>query len=175
MLRTEAWLDEKPYREVYDGAVHEKVSAQAAHGVLQPHIAALLIAWGDDRGIVATELRVFLDERTTLVPDVCFITGERFSRLTGRDRRMPPFAPELTIEIRSPDDREKRIRRKTDLYIEHGAIVVLNVDPDERIVRMTTAEDERTLRGDDVIEHSAFPDLAITVRRVFAPLDRLGL
>jgi hypothetical protein len=32
VLSIDAWLDEKPYKELYDGAVHEKVSPQFNHG-----------------------------------------------------------------------------------------------------------------------------------------------
>ena len=68
MLSIDAWLDEKPYKELYDGVVHEKVSPQRAHGVIMLKVGTLLTAWAGDRGDVAVELRVYLGEGTTLVP-----------------------------------------------------------------------------------------------------------
>jgi len=59
MLSIDAWLDEKPYREVYDGTIHEKVSPQSAHGIVASYIPELLRAWGRGRGMVASELRVY--------------------------------------------------------------------------------------------------------------------
>jgi Uma2 family endonuclease len=75
--------------------------------------------------------------------------------------------------VRSPDDREVAIRRKTALYLEHGATMVLDVDPATRRVRLSTHGGERTLTGNATIGDLAFPGLIVPVAELFAPLDRL--
>ncbi len=166
------WLDEKPYKEIYDGRVHAKVSPKYAHGILQVEIGALLRSWARKRGGLASELRVYLDEGTTLVPDLAYISHTRFAGLTEEQREQPPFAPELAIEIRSRGDRERHVRRKTELYLKYGATVVLYVDPLNRSVRVTTRDGEMSLGKGDVFEHAAFPGLRLSVDEIFAPLDR---
>ena len=131
-----------------------------------------MLAWGRDRGDSGTEWRVYLDEHTTLVPDVSFISDERLKNLSETQLQKPPFSPELVVEIRSPDKRERLIRRKTTLYLEHGSIAVLDVDPSERSVRVTTRSGETTLKAGDAFSHPAFPGLSLAVDAVFAPLDR---
>jgi Uma2 family endonuclease len=165
------WLDERPYKEIYDGRVHPKVSPKLAHTILQVEIGALLRPWTSGRGSLGSELRVYLDDGTTLVPDVAYIAHERFTGCTEQQWQQPPFAPDLTIEIRSPGDRERNVRRKMELYLKYGATVVLDVDPAKRSVRVTTKDAEAVLGKGDVFEHPAFPGLRLSVDEIFAPLD----
>lgn len=171
MLSIDAWLDEKPYREVYDGAIHEKVSPQSTHGQVALQVGRLLGDWAGRRGRVGVEIRVYLAPGITLVPDVVFISAERLTPLSDEEREKPPYAPDIVAEVRSPEDREANVRRKTELYLAHGAVLVLNVDPHDRTVRLSAVDGERLLRSGEVVEHHAFPDLHIPVAAVFAPLD----
>ncbi|HEY1728034.1 MAG TPA: Uma2 family endonuclease [Candidatus Baltobacteraceae bacterium] len=172
MLSIDAWLDEKPYKELFDGVVHEKVSPQRGHGEIMLNVGILLKAWGGDRGSVAMELRAYLGEGVTLVPDVAYVSGERLARLSAEEQERPPFAPDIVVEVRSPEDRELRIRRKTELYLAHGATLVLNVDPATRTIRVTDVHGEAIFRARETIEHAGFPGLQIPVDDVFASLDR---
>ena len=167
-----AWLDEKPYKEVYGGRIHPKVSPHRKHMLVQGAVIELLLDWGRDRGDSGPEWRVYLDENTSLVPDVSFMSDERLGQLSEAQREKPPFAPELVVEIRSPQNRERSIRRKTALYLQHGAIAVLDVDPTRRSVRVSTRDGESTLRSGDAFTHPTFPGLALAIDAMFAPLDR---
>lgn len=115
---------------------------------------------------------MFLAPGTSLVPDVAFFSDDRLAPLSEDQRAKPPFAPDIVVEVRSPDDREVGIRRKTALYLEHGAMLVLNADLSGRTVRLNAIDGERLLRTGDTIEHPAFPDLHVPVASIFAPLDR---
>jgi Uma2 family endonuclease len=165
-------LAEKPYKEIYDGQVHPKVSPQRDHFVVQGRVAAELVAWTGHRGFAGTELHVYLDERTILVPDVAFVSRDRFHGLSEEQNQKPPFAPDLVVEIRSPEDREKNIRRKTALHLAHGAIVVLDINPAKRTMRVTTRDAETTLHVGEVFSHPSFPGLALALDTIFASLDR---
>jgi Uma2 family endonuclease len=170
MLSIDSWLDEKPYKEVYDGAIHAKVSPQLLHFAVAGATIALLQRWAGRRGLVGPELRVYLAPGITLVPDVAFISHDRLGAIPEAQRAQPPIAPEIVVEIRSPDDRERSIRRKTELYLAHGAILVVNIDPESRCVRLSDARAERELGADEPIAHATYPDLRISVAEIFAPL-----
>ncbi len=172
MLRNDAWLDRKPYKEIYDGRVHPKVSPQRRHMLVQGAVIGILLEWGRNRGDIGPEWRVYLGEDASLVPDVSFMSDERLATLSEEQREKPPISPELVVEIRSPQNREAAIQRKTDLYLQHGAIAVLDVDPAKRSVHITTNDGESTLRAGDAFTHTAFPGLALAVDAIFAPLDR---
>jgi Uma2 family endonuclease len=84
-----------------------------------------------------------------------------------------PFAADIVVEIRSPDDREITIRRKTELYLTHGATLVTNINPQTRTVRLSGRDLETNLSSGDAMVHAAFPDLRIQVDDVFAPLGEI--
>lgn len=171
MLSIDAWLDEKPYREVYDGVIHEKVSPELPHAQVALRVARLLEDWGARRGAVGVEVRVHLAPGTTLVPDVAFFARERLAALSEAQRAKPPFAPDIAVEIRSPEDRDANVRRKTQLYLEYGAALVLNVDLESRRVYAVTADGEPVLLPGGAITHPNFPELHVPVAAIFAPLD----
>ena len=103
---------------------------------------------------------------------MAFVSADRFRGLSEEQNQKPPFAPDLVVEIRSPEDREKNIRRKTALYLAHGAIVVLDINPAKRTMRVTTRGGETTLHAGEVFSHPSFPGLALAIDGIFAPLDR---
>src|SRR5579883_1933662 len=121
MLSIDAWLDEKPYKELYDRVVHAKVSPKRTHALIVAELSGALREWARGRGEAGVEWRVYLGEGTTVVPDVAFFFDKRLASLTAAQRETPPFAPDIAIEVRSPDDRESNIKRKTQLYLAHGA------------------------------------------------------
>ncbi|MGH7727946.1 MAG: Uma2 family endonuclease [Vulcanimicrobiaceae bacterium] len=171
MLSIDAWLDERPYKEVFDHAIHEKVSLQRTHGMVAGRLCTMLAAWAAAHGDVAVEWRVYLAEGVTLVPDVAFISRARLAPLARREREMPPFAPDIAVEVRSPEDSERRIRRKTKLYLRYGATLVLNVDPGTRSIAVESARETRSFAAGSVVAPEEFPGLAIDVAAVFAGLD----
>lgn len=81
---------EKPYTELIDGVEVRKSIPMTQHAMLQGEMWALVRHWAGDRGIVGTELRVWLDATprtpTSLVPDVAFIAFEP-SRARNRSAR----------------------------------------------------------------------------------------
>ncbi|MGH7716643.1 MAG: Uma2 family endonuclease [Vulcanimicrobiaceae bacterium] len=172
MLSIDAWLDEKPYKELYDGAVHEKVSPQSDHSMVMLRFGRLLDDWAAGRGWVGAEWRVYPREGITLVPDVGFISDGRLAPLSREERQKPPLAPDIAVEIRSPDDRDAAINRKTSLYLELGTTLVVNVDPARRVVRLTDRERDIELDESATIEHHSFDGLQIPVAEIFATLKR---
>lgn len=170
MLSIDAWLDEKPYKELYDGAVHEKVSPQFDHGKVVFQIEKLLETWALGRGEFAAEWRTYPAEGISLVPDVSFISSSRLASFSKVERQKPPLAPDIVFEVRSPDDRDANIDRKTKLYLELGTTLIVNVDPERRVVRLTDRERDVELDESQTIEHPRFEDLNIPVAALFATL-----
>ena len=113
MLSIDAWLDEKPYKEVYDGAIHPKVSSRSTHAIVAGELYAALRAWGSATGSTGVEWRVHLAPGITLVPDVAYFARGRLARLIAEDREKPPFAPDIAVEVRSPGDSDRHVKRKS--------------------------------------------------------------
>ena len=89
--------------------------------------------------------------------DVLFISNERYAQLKDREGYLD-VAPELVVEILSPDDTVQKMTQKLREYFAVGVRLVWVADPDARVVyayRSLTDvrefKDEATLMGDDVL------------------------
>lgn len=167
-------IDEKPYIELFDGRAVEKVSPKRIHAVLQWRFAALLQSMAGDRGDVGTEWRFWLsapgDPRTSLVPDVAFVSRDRLNALDRKQREEPPFAPDVAFEIRSPGDKLKNVEWKMGAYLLKGAIVAFDVLPEKRTIRTFTHPGVTTLSIGDRFISDELPWLRFDVDEVFANL-----
>jgi Uma2 family endonuclease len=80
-------------------------------------------------GVVVTEVGFVLETSpdTVRAPDVAFV---RQDRVPVRDARgFFVGAPDLAIEVLSPDDRQADVDAKVAEYLAHGVVVVGVVDP----------------------------------------------
>jgi len=81
--------------------------------------------------VVAAETGFLLSSEpdTVRAPDIAFV---RASRPDGPLRGYYPGAPDLAVEILSPDDRPGYVREKISEWLEAGALAVWVVDPRKR-------------------------------------------
>jgi Uma2 family endonuclease len=165
----------EPETEWILGRAVQKVSPYRTHGRLQGDLYAALRAWEKGHGQVSSEWRFRIAPpgqiRRPLVPDVAYVSAERLAGLQGRDLEAPPFAPDVAVEILSPDDRPARVEHKIAVYIAGGASLVIVVDPSDRSVRLHDAHGVRLLRGDDVVAHPALPGFSLSLPALFAAAD----
>jgi Uma2 family endonuclease len=78
-------------------------------------------------------------------PDVSFVAADRRPKGAGR-RRFVEGAPDLAVEVMSPDDREKDLLAKAGEYLDAGAARVWIVRPVTRSVTVFRAGGEVTSR-----------------------------
>ena len=71
------------------------------------------------------------DPDTVRGADVAFVCQERLATITARKKHVP-FAPDLAVEVRSPNDRPGEIADKTRLWLAAGSLLVWNVDPETK-------------------------------------------
>lgn len=164
----------KPYLELIDGVVRQKVAAKVHHGRLQPILAQLLNEIAEPKGIglAFTEAR-FTSENYAPVPDVSFYLWDRIPFLD--DGALPAdFAvpPDIAVEIISPEQRVSSLTRKCTQYLEKGVRVALLILPEERAVLVfRPGEPVRTLEGDERIDlDDVLPELNLTVAQLFNAL-----
>lgn len=166
---------EPEYWEYLDGEVHPKVSPRQRHAVVQGTILALILERCKPLGQVGTEWDVWLPDHerlTKFIPDVSYFSFERLRAMSEEEREFPPCAPDVAVEVLSPGDSPAYLRRKIDLYLSHGSLIVLDVDPLERVVVVHTAGEPPTkLSGGARFEHPLVPWLAFEVSEVFSNLD----
>jgi len=124
----------KPALELYRGKLRQKVSPRYTHARLQSALTAILGAWAKERGRVGTEWRFYFIERegapsSSLVPDVAYLSFERLPKQPREAAEQPTIAPDIAVEILSPDDRSRDVQEKIALYLAYGTLQVVVVDP----------------------------------------------
>ena len=77
-----------------------------------------------------------LPDGSRLSPDSAWFDAKRWASAKEKEpcRRYPVFAPEFVIEIRSPDDRVRKLQEKMEIYIANGVKLAWLIDPIERTV-----------------------------------------
>jgi Uma2 family endonuclease len=91
----------------------------------------------DGRGFVTGPAGSFLlPDGARRQPDVAWFDGARFAQAERKEpgKRVPVFAPEFVIEVRSPEQRARTQREKMEEYIANGVLLGWLIDPQERTV-----------------------------------------
>ena len=122
------------------------------------------------------DLGIVLGEAGTLqilphqvrVPDVCFISWDRFPNRQLPPEPIPALAPDLAIEVLSQGNTEQEMQRKLHDYFTAGVRLVWYIDPRTRSAKSYTAENQfveivesQSLSGGDVL-----PGFRVAVARI---------
>lgn len=166
----------KPESEWVRGRLLQKVSPQRTHSRLQFALASRLNEWAKRRGEVGMEWRFRVapsgEVRRPLVPDVAYISNERLRPLSDAEIEVPPLAPDVVVEILSPDDRRIDVDDKIGVYLRAGSSLVIIVDPHRRIVELHDPYGTTELAESAAIEHAALPGFSYPIADLFATLRR---
>lgn len=137
------------------------------HSLLQGQFSFALGTWAKGRGVALVECRFWLsadaDRPTSLVPDASFVSFERIAPLDEDERQYMPFAPDIAVEIRSPEDRERKIA----LYLVYGARCVIDVDPVRAMILAIDANGRRLFRRGGRFSHERMPEFGFGVSEYF--------
>src|SRR5450755_4162052 len=128
----------KPETEWIAGRAVPKVMPTREHAIMQGAFLMALYAWGHLRGQVGSEWRFRVAVPAVavhpLVPDVAFMSFERLRSLPKDERAYPLTAPEIVVEILSPDDREADVEAKRKEYFAWGVTLEIIVNYETRTV-----------------------------------------
>lgn len=140
-------------------------------------IGAALLAFTRPRrmGVVTGEQGGYrLSSTTELMPDVGFIRAERLPQPTSPDYdKIAPVAPDLAVEVASPNQYRSAMRRKARLYLDAGTQLVWIVWPKRREIDVWEASNVqrqvKTLCLDDTLDGgSVLPGFTYPVADIFA-------
>ena len=102
-------------------------------------------------------------------PDLAYCSYQRLPKSARPQREYLDVAPELVVEVRSPDDRWPALQAKVAEYLAAGVLVVCVLDAvAEFAVIYTPDAAPRQFSGDDVVEFSnVLPGFSVHVREFF--------
>lgn len=157
--------------EIYNGRGVAKM-ANLEHGIIQANLIGELRSYlkNNPIGHIATDtnFRLWSDRpQESRIPDVCFIAKDRLPKDL---RRFPDIAPDLAVEVVSPDDSFERVLQKVDEFLQQGTRVVWVVIPKTREVLVCTPERKLSVR-DVLAAPELLPDFELPVHEVFAGLE----
>ena len=142
------------------------------HGEVAGEIYLLLRAYlrSNPIGRAYTDVGFILARDPDVVrgPDVAFVRNDRLPPPDERDKYFP-FAPDLAVEVVSPNDRAGDTLDKVIEYLDAGTRLVWVAHPSRRVVNVYHAD--RTARllasGDDLDGGDVLPGFRVTVADIF--------
>jgi Uma2 family endonuclease len=161
--------------ELVEGRVIRMSPPGARHGVLAIRLAVLIGSFVDAHslGVVMGEtgFKLATSPDTVRGPDLSFVRRERIPA-SGIPGGFWPAAPDLVVEIVSPDNRDSAIRAKVAEYLAAGTRLVWVVNPQSRqVVQHRAGMAAQTAIAGDVIDGGdVIPGFQCDVRAVFQDL-----
>ena len=154
--------------EMPPGFRHEKIVAEL--------IAMLLMFVRTERlGSVVGGSGVWTerDPDTVRAPDVQFYSAQRLP-LDDQTTGYIEIAPDLVVEVRSPNDSLAKLRDKANMWIDVGVRIVWVVIPEQRIIETYRPEHEpMALSGDDQLDGlDVLPGFSCSLDSIFGPADQ---
>jgi Uma2 family endonuclease len=140
--------------ELVEGRVVVMSPAGARHAGMVANVTRLLSDFVRARRlgfVLAGDAGFILRRRpdTVRAPDVAFIRRARLPK--GLPAAFIDGAPDLAVEVKSPDDRWPAIAKKAREFIAAGSVAVWALDPAKVTARVYTSRGERALATGGVL------------------------
>lgn len=166
----------KPASEFINGQIFQKPMPQGKHSTLQLDIGTAINLALKPQHIARaySELRCTFGERS-MVPDVSVFSWDRIPRdAHGQVANTFNLAPDWTIEILSPTQKQTKVVRNIFHCLAHGTQLGWLIDPEEELVFVYFA-DQRVILLEQASDRIPTPPFApafnLTVGELFAWLD----
>ncbi len=167
-------LPDDGYRyELVDGDLVRMTPSGGEHGVVTARVGHVLQEYIDTYGggVCCGAETGFILRRTPDVvraPDAAFVSAERIPN-SGIPKSFWPFAPDLAVEVPSPNDRFSAVHVKIAEYFAAGTRLVWIVESATRRVHVyRTPHDVQVLEEDDELTGSdVLPGFRCAVKRLF--------
>jgi len=159
--------------DLVDGTIVPLTPTGAEHGTIEFRLAADLINFVRQRRaawVLGGELGVYTQRNPDRVrgADIAVVSKARLPN--GPGKRFLEVAPELVVEIMSPDDRWQDVRQKIIEYFAIGVDRVWIVEPENRsvLVFRSPTESRQLTENDDLAGEGPLEGFSIRVAHVFA-------
>jgi Uma2 family endonuclease len=139
--------------ELVDGELRAMSPAGWKHEITVVRLAARLVAFVEPRrlgDVLGSNALYMMLSGNRRGPDLSFIGA---GRLSSDCPPFPRLAPDLAVEILSPDDRPREVLDKVGEYLQSGVRLVWVIDPAGRkAVVHRSLSDVREIEEDDALD-----------------------
>ena len=146
------------------GFLHGRIAARVA-SLLEQHVKhhRLGAVCGAETGFLIAH-----DPDTVLAPDVAFVSQARLAAQEDTTGYLP-LAPDLVVEVVSPQDRFSQVEQKARRWLQAGSRLVLLVDAEQKRVHVLRNPRQVTVLGpeDELDASDVVPGWRVGVREFF--------
>jgi Uma2 family endonuclease len=174
---TESTLDPEKEYELVTGRREEKQVGGARHGGIGARLLVRLGGYVETSKLGAvygpdTSYQIGSNER---IPDVSFVSARRIP-CDGEPQGIWPLAPDLAVEIVSPNDLYEKVITKIADYFRSGVRQVWLISPEHRTVTMYRAPTQLTVltEAEDLSSDDLLPGFRCPVADLFRQPPRDG-
>jgi Uma2 family endonuclease len=159
--------------ELVEGELIKMSPAGGEHGAIIVNITLLLgqhvkanslgVCFGAETGF-----KLASGPDTVRAPDVAFVRRERIPE-SGIPKKFWPGAPDLAVEVMSPDDTLKEVEEKAEQWLASGTSAVWVINPKRRSVSVyrPAAEVIRLSEADELDGGEVVPGFSCKVSEIF--------
>lgn len=163
--------------EIVYGEVRERAMPSPIHGRIQAEIAAELrnFVKANRLGIVYTETRFEFAENLTRIPDVAFLSFERFPE-SGEEKGKWHLAPDLAIEVISPSDDYEDVQEKITEYFTFGVRQVWIISPESKTLTVYHTRKKTTIffADEELFCEEVVPNFRLQLSEIFQVPTKAG-
>jgi Uma2 family endonuclease len=160
-------------QELVDGELREKPGVSQRHGEIEFEIGGPLFVHvkGHRLGRVYpsdTQFTILHDPKVIRIPDIAFVRTDRLPPEPDR-WHIAPFAPDLVVEVVSPNDSFEDVMEKIEQYQRAGVPLIWLVQPRRRAVEVfAIGKPPRLLLENDVLDGGdVVPGFTLPIADIF--------
>ena len=162
--------------ELIEGKLVKTMSTGFIHGIVAQEIGyqVLDFAKKNNLGLVAAaETGFIMGEKTYRGADGAFISNANLEK-HGYPQGFFPVAPDIAIEVVSPNNNSEEMMEKVNLYLKNGSLMVWIIYPQTRVVTVYRQNNVVSLlRENDTLEgENVLPGFSLPVAELFANLPK---
>ena len=161
-----------------DGQKYELVDGEIVvsptgyrHSKITIKIVHIIASFLDEHPIgevCGSDLGIWLSNRNLRSPDVTYVRNEKVPKGKAA-RNFAEFVPDLAVEVLSPSDRPRFVRRKVEEFLENDVPIVWLVDPEAKTVTEFRPASEPKVHSieDTIHAEPILPGFSCPVSRFF--------
>ncbi len=157
--------------EIAYGEIKERPMPNPVHGRIQARIAAKMLLHVEENnlGAVYTETHFEFAKNLSRIPDIAFISFERFPE-EGEDKSSRwHIAPDLAVEVVSPTDDYENVQEKITEYFTFGVRQVWIISPESKTftVYFSRTEVKILTETDELVGEEILPGFRLKLSDIF--------
>ncbi len=157
--------------EIVYGEIKERSMPSPIHGRIQAKFTSKLVSYVEENnlGAVYTETHFEFAEKLSRVPDIAFVSFERFPEDGEDESSRWHIAPDLAIEIISPTDDYEDVQEKITEYFTFGVRQVWIVSPESKTLSVYFSRTSVKIltENDELVCEEILPGFKMNLSEIF--------